>query len=279
MRCIHVLLDCLILGTIIILSCTYGPDESAWAYEVWNFNGGAICQENSQNTIQLDLMRVIIRLKKKSYEVDSTFHLFNTGDTITEPVGSPRHGSTTNIDDFFGKGPPGGLVDLTRFKTWIDSLKADFVWEPNFLKGRLRFFAIKPDWGHYVYMMRREETTWMVRKVTFPGHTRTVIRTLYEIPEENYGSYYLYGVARYWKGNIGKAVFILDNNYTQRRGTKASWNHIVSSPNTFLTRLTKAVQILTKVDFEPKFNDYLSFHRTENKIRATELGNTYQQVE
>ena len=57
---------------------------------------------------------------------------------------------------------------------------------------------------------------WVVSRITYPGHAKTTIHIRYEAPYAYEGSFgtcvrLLYGTGNLWKGNLGKAIFIVDS--------------------------------------------------------------------
>jgi hypothetical protein len=139
-------------------------------------------------TIRLDYEEVSMRLRKTGYTVDATFRFFNTGETMTQWVGVPKHVDDISMSPF--------TLDFDEFGAWVDGRpalfsEADDVTHP-----------LSPD-GRYVGDRR-----WMIGQVTFRGHATTNIRIRYEA-----GSvpvYYVFGTGRYWKDQIGKAAFTID---------------------------------------------------------------------
>jgi hypothetical protein len=175
--------------------------------------GGGATPKSQHETVRMDSEQVMIRLGQRSYTVDAVFHLFNTGETVTEWVGFPKRRV---------KLIPRGLTppDFVRFDTRVDGRHVEVselrdahtlasLWEDLVsLRYRLdRLIYLFPGHGP----MRN---VWMGQRVTFPRRTRTTIRTIYEA-EYSYpvwprGAWYVYGTGRYWKDGIGEATFVID---------------------------------------------------------------------
>ncbi|MEW6532822.1 MAG: hypothetical protein AB1473_18475 [Thermodesulfobacteriota bacterium] len=176
--------------------------------------GGAVSPKAQHETIRMDSEQVTIRLKQNSYTVDAVFKFFNSGQTTIEWVGFPKQGNiwTSEFVD---------VSDFIRFATWIDGRKTDVIEERG--QGRIsvlieRAFQYLLSAGGLmgVYGLGFRpiaENRWLVQRVTFPAHTNTTIRTSYEARYVFRGApsaYYIVGTGRFWKGSIGKAVFLVD---------------------------------------------------------------------
>lgn len=220
--------------------------------------GGAAAPGSPHQAIRLDSQEVTIRLKGFAdlrYTVDAVFHLFNTGETMTQWVGFPKWVVTDNGSHT--------LSSFIRFDAWVNGRKAKFTEEqdlsqetqigvgppPSLLKRR----SMKQ---HYLH----EERRWLIHQVTFPGHTPTTIRVTYEAPYYYDGAkaIYLYGTGSFWKGNIGKAVFIVDSgevggtenisiSFEEARRTKAMSQNIRVRP----WSISRNVVRFELRDFEP----------------------------
>jgi len=166
--------------------------------------GGVIAPETPHQSIRLDSQEVIIRLKSESYVVAIVFNLFNDGPAATEWTGFPKWvEASSNVFPIFKRFE--GSVNGTKLKF---SDASDRSWG-----GRLTQ-AIPPQ----EKMPNFEKASvpkcqWLVTPVVFPGHAMTTIRVTYEALYYGSGisiASYLFGTGRFWKGNIGKAVFIVD---------------------------------------------------------------------
>ncbi len=175
--------------------------------------GGGVTPTSQHETVRMDSEQVIIRLGQRSYTVDAVFHLFNTGETVTEWVGFPKR--RVKLTGGWLQQP-----NFVRFDTWVDGRHVEVselrdgranvsLWENlvslSYRLGQLiyRFPPLEP--------MRNE---WIEQRVTFPRHARTTIRTIYEA-EYSYpvlprGAFYIFGTGRYWKDGIGEATFVID---------------------------------------------------------------------
>jgi hypothetical protein len=160
------------------------------------FQGGSVSSMSPHDTILMDSMEITIRLKKTHYVVDAVFHLFNEGSTITQWVGFPKYGA----------GAPAfkTAIDFIRFDAWVDGRKEQFSEERDLFRNVGPFRTQQTAVG-------QKESRWMVKQLAFLGRTKTTIRVRYEsrYAHDRFASYY-YGTGRYWKGNIGKAAFIID---------------------------------------------------------------------
>ncbi|MEW6533401.1 MAG: hypothetical protein AB1473_21395 [Thermodesulfobacteriota bacterium] len=167
--------------------------------------GGAAAPKSSHVSIRLESQEVTIHLRKDTYTVDAIFQFFNTEETTTEWIGFPKQTAT--------RGVPRSRANFIRFNTWVNGREVGFSEEPDF----------KSHSGV-------EQRKWLVHQITFPGHTRTIIRVSYKASYNFFGprpnAYYIYGTGSYWKDNIGKAVFIIDSSYVG--GTKYTDTHFPS---------------------------------------------------
>jgi hypothetical protein len=117
----------------------------------------------------------------------------------------------------------------------------------------------------------------MVSKITFPGHARTTIRVRYEAPYERYEAancahlrwaHYLYGSASLWKGDIGKASFIID--CTEVGGTKnISVRGFKARPGPKL--IADNLWTLAMTDFEPDVGAKLILTYSDKSPQQTDL--------
>lgn len=175
--------------------------------------GGAVSPKSEHETVRMDSEQVIIRLGRFTYTVDATFHLFNTGETVTKWVGFPKR----RVKLIDGRLSP----DFLRFDTWVDGRHAEVTelrdphaadvgfWERLMgpLRDRLRLSIYRYARRGYI----RNE--WMAQRVAFPRHARTTIHTIYEAEYPYRGhrrAVYIFGTGRYWKGGIGEATFVID---------------------------------------------------------------------
>ena len=165
-------------------------------------SGGGVSPKSPHETIRLESQEVIIRLKSSSYTVRDTIHLFNSGETTTERVGFPKRA--------MGRppGPFGRLSEFIRFEVLANGNKIPVTEERDQKSGL-------PDPQGRLRQQLVKHSSWLVGKVMFPARTGMTIRASYETNYQNcgFGCYhasYIYGTARHWKDNIGKAVFIID---------------------------------------------------------------------
>ena len=78
--------------------------------------GGGVSPKSEHETVRMESEQVMIRLGRFTYTVDATFHLFNTGETVTEWVGFPKRRIKLIVDGLDGLAQP----DFVRFDTWVD---------------------------------------------------------------------------------------------------------------------------------------------------------------
>lgn len=204
--------------------------------------GGSASPMSAHGAIRMDSMEVTIRLKMNSFIVDAVFSLFNTGKAMTQWVGFPKYGAAALS---------GEAIDFMSFSAWVDGKPEPFVEERDLFRNQSPFFSRTTGTG-------TEESRWMLKQLVFPGHARKTIRVRYEA--EYAGdrfAFYLYGTGRYWKGNIGKATFIIDStdvggtkNTSQGFGTTAGARFVTEN----LTRYEIA-------DFEPALRARFSIER------------------
>lgn len=188
------LLLLLMFSAVVLLPSEAAADDAP----IWLMGGGATPM-SSHSTIRMDSEEVTIRLHKDSYTVDAIFHFFNTGETTTLWVGFPKRGIGSSATFT-------GTPDFIHFQTWIGNQQVAFreereLWSrvPIFLRG--------------IFSAIVEDRRWMVKEVTFAGHTEATTRVKYEAPYhfiDIKSAYYIYGTGSYWKNNIGKATFIVD---------------------------------------------------------------------
>ena len=167
-------------------------------------------------TVKMESEVVQITLGKSSYIVDATFNFKNTGEKTEIDVGFPKNGQGW-IDDRFSH-----TVDFIKFETWVNGYPVEFIEKPNMV--RVEGYYTLPD---LIKSIKESENIkglnisaidkrWMVKeKVKFPSNRITVTRVRYEAPynpaNECRGVMgYTYGTGQYWKGNIGKSTFIID---------------------------------------------------------------------
>ena len=105
-----------------------------------------------------------------------------------------------------------------RFETWVDGKKVKIInsypddkpmtWSE--FMDESRKLALKKG----ATFPSKEIKLWIVRRVKFPGHAYTKIRTKYQSRyfhfEGEVSANYIVGTGRHWKDRIGKAVFIID---------------------------------------------------------------------
>jgi hypothetical protein len=175
--------------------------------------GGGVSPKSEHETVRMDSEQVIIRLGQETYTVDAVFHLFNTGETVTEWVGFPKRRIKLIVG---GSAQP----DFVRFDTWVDGRHVEVTELPDphadvsFWEERVAplYDRLLPS----VYRFTRRgymRNGWMAQRVTFPRHARTSIRTIYEAEYPYRGprrAVYIFGTGRYWKGGIGEATFVID---------------------------------------------------------------------
>jgi hypothetical protein len=168
---------------------------------VWNIGGGP-CPDSSDHNIRLESQEVTIRVGEYLFAVDALFHFFNAGKTKTEWVGFPKKG----MGDL---GRTGGKRSFIGFETWVDGKKVEFSEEPNLRKDKNLFDRI-------ANAPATKDVRWLLRKIVFPGNAKTSVRVKYTLGSSLFrdvpSAEYLYGTSSYWKGSIGKAVFIIDSS-------------------------------------------------------------------
>jgi len=186
----------------------------------------------------MDSEDVTIRLHKDSYTVDAVFHFFNTGETTTELVGFPKRGSGNEFSFHTG--------DFIRFETWVDGEKAQFSEEREPFCGVRKFLS-------RIFSNRVQDYRWLVKQVTFPGHSTTTTSVHYEAPyhkSDGRCAFYIYGTGSYWKDSIGKAVFTIDGTDV----VEAPNIMVTCPPNLAITRKQISANALRYelTDFKPE---------------------------
>ncbi len=168
--------------------------------------GGGATPKSQHESVRMDSEQVTIRLGQRSYMVDAVFHLFNTGETITEWVGFPKR---------IVKGPRSTQPDYIQFDTWVDGKHVEVselrdahahesFWE------RLVLLPYRLGLVSYVRRITIRDDRWMGQRVTFPRHAKTTVRTVYEATYGYPPAFYIFGTGRYWKDGIGEATFVID---------------------------------------------------------------------
>lgn len=193
-----------------------------------NSFGGSIFPAKPNQHLRLDLMLVTIKLKRYSYLADAVFHLFNTGDTSSIMVGIPKYGIIRD----YGEHPK--LCEFLRFSAWVDGREAEFSEVGHFMSDP----DAMPIWGPFD-LIGRPERRWMVKEISFRTEKTTVIRVKYEAKYHAYvpksgdmtphdiGLFFC-SAARYWKGTIRKAAFVVDESDIGSEGLII--NAVSSSP-------------------------------------------------
>lgn len=198
---------CCIIALILYHSAAIGDEMPLIQQE----SGGVVSPVSDDASIRMDSEQVKIRLEEDSYSVDAEFIFYNTGETVTKLVGFPRRNYLTTR-------PYEGRTNYMRFETWVNGKKAKIInsypddkpmtaseFMDKSRKGTLKKGATFPS---------REIKLWIVRRVKFPGHAYTKIRTKYQSRyfdvEGKVRAIYIVGTGRHWKDRIGKAVFIID---------------------------------------------------------------------
>lgn len=194
-------LMCLLAGVILsipaIASAVSGASEMDLT-TAWHIQGGTPSLAATHAAIRMDSGQVVIRLSPRGYTVDAVFRLFNTGERTTEWVGFPKtQGRGSSVRN-----------DHPWFHAWVDGIKTIFLderdLEADAAKTAANKFRTPCPCGYW-------ETRWMLKQVTFPGHTTTTIRfKYYAFYGRLHTVFYKIGSARTWKGSIGKASFIID---------------------------------------------------------------------
>jgi hypothetical protein len=194
----------------------------------------------------MDSMEVTIRLKSTFYIVDAVFQLFNTGQAATEWVGFPKTGMAVLRE----------VIDFIKFEGWVDGQKAPFLEEGHLFRKQGPFFTRVTSVGVW-------ESRWMVTQLTFPAHAKRTIHVRYEAKyaADRFAVYH-YGTGRYWKGNIGRAVFIVDS--TDIGGIKNAPVHFRASRGSRM--IAENVVMYELSDFKPGATAILEVERFKNVV-------------
>jgi hypothetical protein len=174
---------------------------------------GVVAPQSPHQSIRLDSQEVVIRLERTSYVVDVVFRLFNTGETKTEWIGFPKW-VASRVDSY---------PTFMRFDGSINGRPLKFNEEWDLSGGEIlrNSFSIE-EYTRLAQKPMNTERHWLVSQATFPGHERTTICVSYEAPYDGKGyreASYVYGTGSLWKGNIGKAVFIVDSSSLDSKET------------------------------------------------------------
>ncbi|MEW6347417.1 MAG: hypothetical protein AB1646_00015 [Thermodesulfobacteriota bacterium] len=155
--------------------------------------GGGPASKAGHKTVRMVFESVTMRLKRKTYSVDARFRFYNTGDTTTERVGFPKR----------GRAAPGTTLipgDFLHFDTWVNGEKVSFSTERNLVRdvGRVLGCLFVP--GASLLFEDTQYSDWLVKDVTFPGHSYTRTRVVHEVPyylSNGPAAYYIYGTGSY----------------------------------------------------------------------------------
>jgi hypothetical protein len=153
--------------------------------------GGSASPKGPHHSIRMESEEVTIRLLENSYTVDAVFRFFNDGETITEWVGFPKHGSGY---DFFFR-----TQDFIQFETWVNDQKVQFTEKLD----PLHYLKLLLDNINIFSTHGVKDNRWMAKYVTFPGRAVTTSRVRYEakyIWPPGKCALYIYGTGSLWKG-------------------------------------------------------------------------------
>ncbi|MEW6714182.1 MAG: hypothetical protein AB1306_03690 [Nitrospirota bacterium] len=197
---------------LLVISLVISISERCYANDapIRLIGGGAMPSSGFNQTIKMETEEITIRLEKKSYTVDATFHFLNTGETKEEMVGFPKRGFGY-WGDFKGTRP------FLRFETWVNGKKTQFSEEPESasVEGVLYLpdliNAIKENTSDSLFV---KDFRWLVKRVLFPSRKKTVTRVRYEAEYQEssncLSASYIYGTGNPWKDTIGRALFKVD---------------------------------------------------------------------
>lgn len=221
--------------------------------------GGVVSPKSPHESIRLDFQEIVIRLRHGSYTVNCQFHLFNEGEDTQEWIGFPKW-VASRLDSY---------PTFIAFNGSFEGRRMEFN-EQNDLSWPQRLLWIVSSRQLFGWADRalNQQRQWLTTRVRFAGHAPARIDVSYQAPY--YGKHalhasYLYGTGSLWKGNIGKAVFIVDS--TERGGTKEILTRFEKGPwpGEVLTdkkpesrAMGKNVLCLVLRDFEPEAEEHLS---------------------
>ncbi|MFH1113901.1 MAG: hypothetical protein V1792_08270 [Pseudomonadota bacterium] len=219
------------------------------------FMGGSICPPAPHRTISMERMEITIRSRMHTYVVDALYYLYNTGEDTTERIGFPKQGLHNRSTRYR---MPLRVHDFLRLETWVNSRKTEFVETGEFLTGPRALPSKHDPPDCYA-----EETRWMVKEIRFPALAPTTVRVRYEgryhHPTDRslvtVRGYYYSGTAQYWKGKIGKAVFLYDN-------TEIGCNLAVNVKLPLMAgpkAMTARIQRFERGEYEPGFRECWGF--------------------
>lgn len=205
--------------------------------------GGVVAPASPHNSIRLDSQEVIIRLKFWTYEVNVEFNLFNEGETSEEWVGFPKW-TASRLDSF---------PTFIRFQGTMNGKKIAFKEEVDqSRRERYQWIMASHEWHRLTNMPMKHERQWLVSRLTFPGRARTKIQVSYEAPYYGKGilqASYLYGTGSLWKGNIGKALFVVDRS--EVGDSKQILTHFPKGFGSVPRHISKNILCFEIKDFEP----------------------------
>jgi len=153
------------------------------------YGGAAKLMSPDDTSIRMDTETVVIALSGRLYTVDAEFQFYNAGPSTTVAVGFPSVADRSYPED----GEP-----LVNFETWVDGRKLPVELLPSARRSWVARGG-KP----------QEETHWLVKEVSFPAGAMTRVRVRYDAAYREGEAQYLFGTGGAWRGNIGKAMFLV----------------------------------------------------------------------
>jgi len=209
--------------------------------------GGAAALRDPKSTDISMLSEVVrISLGANDYHVEATFEFFNHGPTTTISVGFPSTGHP-----FSG--------ELENFHTWVNGREVAFEKMPEVIEIDGKDYSPE-ELPSEEDRLDYDPIAWLVKTVAFPGNEKTVTRVEYNAP---YGIWsvgtdkfaeYFYGTGKSWKGDIGRATFVIEASPTVRIVAKDLQN----LNNSFkVSRRSNGSYKLSQENFKPQGHETL----------------------
>ncbi len=253
MRSISSLVLCLVAASAVLVS------DLARAQVPPLVVGGVVSPAAPHETIRLVSAETIIRLYESTCEIDTVCRFFNDGDLVEERLGFPIYVDHVEVRS------------LPILKAWVDGRKLTFTTSdmvPLFWSTipSLRSNIRTPRSHRHPLEERRlpmdlRECRWLVKQVSFKGHTETLVRTAYRPPYFFDHAYFLYGTASYWNGSIDRAAFIVDaGNVGGLKNIEVSFP-VAAGPRI----VSDNVALYELSNFKPAPGDFLEIRHLRNR--------------
>jgi hypothetical protein len=219
--------------------------------------GGSVSVFKGENPyVSLDSEYVYITLDTNQYYVDAHFFFFNSGQTITLPVGFPNYGYNSNIKP------------LINFESWVNGKKIEYIYKTGYYIDeeqtgpKADFEKRYPSKSGYPSLSSPllngiYPVDWYLKNIVFKAKSTSTTRVQYTAKMGYPGiAGYLYGTGRTWKGKIKKTVFRITNSPFLSI-THIGFRERNQSP---VLRLNDSSFQLEITDYKPKLNEVIEIY-------------------